>query len=109
MATTKRQASRLLSAIAIAGMSFTGVASAATLDDAVEINSSSSPGGKGTVKRKEKLTLRVAATIVDVLPNGVLSISGSQELRVNFEMRELLVSGFVRPGDISRLNEITYD
>ncbi|MEE3160092.1 MAG: hypothetical protein VX283_04225, partial [Pseudomonadota bacterium] len=36
MATTKRQTSRLLSAIAIAGMSFTGVASAATLDDAVE-------------------------------------------------------------------------
>lgn len=81
----------------------------ATLDDAVEINSSSSSGGAGKVTRKEKLTLRVAATVVDVLPNGVLSISGSQELRVNFEMRELLVSGFVRPGDISRQNEITYD
>jgi len=81
----------------------------ASLDEAVELNSSSASGGKGSVKRKEKLTLRVAATIVDVLPNGVLSISGSQELRVNFEMRELLVSGFVRPGDISRQNEITYD
>lgn len=81
----------------------------ATMQDAVEVNSSSSSGGTGSVRRKEKLTLRVAATVVDVLPNGVLSISGSQELRVNFEMRELLVSGFVRPEDISRQNEITYD
>lgn len=77
--------------------------------DLVSINSSSKSSGDGSVKRKEKLTLRIAATIVDVLPNGVLSISGSQELRVNFEMRELLVTGFVRPEDISRQNEITYD
>lgn len=76
---------------------------------AVGIDSNSSSAGDGSVKRNEKLTLRVAATIVDVLPNGVLSISGSQELRVNFEMRELLVSGYVRPEDISRQNEITYD
>lgn len=75
----------------------------------VGINSSSSSAGDGSVKRNEKLTLRVAATVVDVLPNGVLSITGSQELRVNFELRELLVSGYVRPADISRQNEITYD
>ena len=81
----------------------------ATSADAVSINSNSSSSGDGSVKRNEKLTLRVAATIVNVLPNGVLAISGSQELRVNFEMRELLVSGFVRPEDISRQNEITYD
>ena len=29
--------------------------------------------------------------------------------RVNFEMRELLVAGFVRPADVSRQNEVTYD
>jgi flagellar L-ring protein FlgH len=81
----------------------------ASMADAVELDSDSSSKGKGAVKRKEKLTLRIAATIVDVLPNGVLSIIGSQELRVNFEMRELSVAGYVRPEDISRLNEITYD
>ncbi|MCB1364747.1 MAG: flagellar basal body L-ring protein FlgH [Rhodobacteraceae bacterium] len=81
----------------------------ANMDNALSIGSTSRAKGKGTVRRKEKLTLRVAATIVDVLPNGVLSIAGSQELRVNFEMRELLVSGFVRPEDISRQNEVTYD
>lgn len=75
----------------------------------VDLNSSASSSGDGSVKRKEKLTLRVAATVTDVLPNGVLSIAGSQEVRVNFELRELLVTGFVRPQDISRQNEITYD
>jgi len=81
----------------------------ATSADLVGINSASSSSGDGSVKRKEKLTLRVAATVVNVLPNGVLAISGSQELRVNFELRELLVTGYVRPADISRQNEITYD
>ena len=81
----------------------------ASMGDAVSLNSGTQTSGQGSVKRNEKLTLRVAATIVDVLPNGILSIAGSQELRVNFEMRELLVSGFVRPEDISRQNEITYD
>ena len=61
------------------------------------------------MRRNEQLTLRVAATVVDVLPNGVLSIEGSQQVRVNSELRELLVSGYVRPEDVSRQNEITYD
>jgi flagellar L-ring protein precursor FlgH len=81
----------------------------ASMAEAVELASRSSSAGRGSVKRQEKLTLRVAATVIDVLPNGVLSIAGSQELRVNFELRELMVSGFVRPMDISRQNEITYD
>lgn len=81
----------------------------ASLDNAVSTNSSSTSGGDGSVKRNEKLTLRVAATITGVLPNGVLQIVGRQEVRVNFEMRELLVTGYVRPEDISRQNEITYD
>jgi flagellar L-ring protein precursor FlgH len=81
----------------------------ASLADAVSINSTSKSGGDGSVSRREELTLRVAATIMQVLPNGVLSIQGSQEVRVNYEMRELLVTGYVRPEDISRQNEITYD
>lgn len=81
----------------------------ASLGNAVQLDSSSSAQGDGSVSRNEQLTLRVAATIIDVLPNGVLSIEGSQEVRVNFELRELLVTGFVRPADITRQNEITYD
>ncbi len=76
---------------------------------AVDLTGASSSKGNGSVKRNEKLEMRVAATVVDVLPNGVLAISGKQEVRVNFELRELLVSGYVRPQDISRQNQITYD
>ena len=81
----------------------------ASADSLVSINSNSSSSGDGSVSRNERLELRVAAAVMDVLPNGVLQISGTQELRVNFELRELLVSGYVRPEDISRKNEITYD
>jgi flagellar L-ring protein precursor FlgH len=51
----------------------------------------------------------VAATVTDLLDNGILRIEGSQEVRVNYEIRELLVSGYVRPEDISRQNEVAYD
>ncbi len=75
----------------------------------VDIDSTSESEGEGSVSRNEQLTLRIAATVIDRLANGVLRIQGSQEVRVNFELRELLVSGYVRPEDISRTNEITYD
>ncbi|GAA3858946.1 flagellar basal body L-ring protein FlgH [Celeribacter arenosi] len=81
----------------------------ASLANAVGTNSSSASTGNGSVSRNEKIELMVAATIVDVLPNGVLRIQGSQEVRVNFEIRELLVEGYVRPEDVSRQNNITYD
>ncbi len=86
-----------------------GITDGASLDEAVSVQSSSDSSGDGSVRRSETLTLRVAATVIDVLPNGVLAIEGSQEVRVNFELRELLVSGYVRPEDISRQNQITYD
>ena len=81
----------------------------ATSADAADVNSSSASSGQGSVSRNEQLTLRVAATVTEVLPNGVLRIEGTQEVRVNFEIRELTITGYVRPEDITRQNEITYD
>lgn len=81
----------------------------ASMEEAVSASSSSSYKGSGSVARNEKLMLRIAATVIEELPNGVLRIEGQQEVRVNYELRELVISGYVRPGDISRQNEITYD
>jgi flagellar L-ring protein FlgH len=81
----------------------------ATSAQAINTSSASTYQGTGNTARNEKLTLRVAATVVEQLPNGVLRIEGSQEVRVNYELRELTISGYVRPLDISRQNEVTYD
>jgi flagellar L-ring protein precursor FlgH len=80
-----------------------------TLDSAVGFDSASSSSGDGTTARNETLELRIAGVVTSVQPNGVLAIWGSQEVRVNNELRELLVTGYVRPEDITRQNEITYD
>ena len=75
----------------------------------VELGSSSVSSGEGAVTRNEEITLRIAATVVEVLPNGHLVVQGTQEVRVNYELRDLQVAGIVRPEDISRQNTITYD
>lgn len=81
----------------------------ASMAEAVSGTGSSSFSGAGNVRRNEELTLRVAATVIEVMGNGTLRIEGTQEVRVNHEIRELLVTGYVRPVDVSRQNEITYD
>jgi flagellar L-ring protein precursor FlgH len=86
-----------------------GLPDGAAMADAVNITGASSYAGEGSVARNEQLTLRIAATVVEDLPNGVLRIEGQQEVRVNNELRALLIDGFVRPEDITRQNEISYD
>ena len=83
--------------------------SGGSLDPAIGTNSSTASSGDGQIKREEKITLRVAATVINELPNGHLAVTGSQEIRVNYELRELLVAGIIRPEDIARNNTITYD
>ncbi|WP_375159584.1 flagellar basal body L-ring protein FlgH [Bradyrhizobium sp. RDT46] len=69
-------------------------------------DSTSSSEGKGSVDRKEALQTNVAAVVTQVLPNGNLVVEGKQEIRVNFEIRELIVAGIVRPEDIQSDNTI---
>ncbi len=62
--------------------------------------------GNGTINRQDQLVTNVAAVVTQVLPNGNLVIEGKQEIRLNSEMRELLIAGVVRPEDIQSDNTI---
>jgi flagellar L-ring protein precursor FlgH len=76
---------------------------------AVNITSAMKSESKGSVDRNETINLKIAAVITQVLPNGNLVIQGRQEIRVNGELRELLVAGVIRPEDVSTSNTIGYE
>lgn len=81
----------------------------------VDVNGEMSNGGKtsstgdGSIERKEKLSLQLAVVVTGTLDNGNLLISGSQEVRVNQEIRVLNLAGIVRPQDVDADNKLSYD
>jgi flagellar L-ring protein precursor FlgH len=74
-----------------------------------DFNSTSASQNNGDINRSEQIQLSVPAVVSQVLPNGNLVIKGSQEVRVNYELRQLTIAGIVRPSDISRDNTVAYD
>jgi flagellar L-ring protein precursor FlgH len=72
-------------------------------------NSTSGSTGSGQIQRTETVTLRVAATVTQVLPNGNLVVGGRQEVRVNSELRDLGITGVIRPQDIQSDNTVRHD
>jgi len=84
-------------------------ATGATAGTLVNATSAGSSAGTGAIARDETVNVRVAALVTQILPNGNLVIRGKQEMRVNFEVRDLQIAGVVRPLDISSTNEVTLD
>jgi flagellar L-ring protein precursor FlgH len=75
----------------------------------VSTNSTNSNVGTGQIQRNEAVTLRLAGVVTQVLPNGNLVVAASQEFMVNAELRELRVTGVVRPQDIASDNTVAHD
>nr|WP_268235222.1 MULTISPECIES: flagellar basal body L-ring protein FlgH [Bombella] len=86
-----------------------GLMSHLTSTDALQTNSSSSNNGAGTIRRIDTVTLTLGGVITQVLPNGNFVVVARQEVRVNGELRQIMVSGVVRPQDISEDNIVTHD
>lgn len=93
----------------IFGMQTRWLPRAASPETLLDASGSQVTDGNGTVKRTETITLRLAATVTQVLPNGNLVVAGRQEVRVNAELRELQVAGVIRPQDIASDNTIRHD
>jgi flagellar L-ring protein precursor FlgH len=70
------------------------------------INGSMDNSGEGVIEREEEIAFDVAAVVSQVLDNGNILIYGSQEIRVNHEIRQITVEGVVRPGDIDAQNVV---
>ncbi len=77
-------------------------------DPLIAGSSKSQFNGSGNISRSETISMTMSAIVTDVLPNGNLMIRGRQEIRVNYELRELIVTGMVRPQDIGRDNSIRH-
>ena len=69
-------------------------------------DSNSQSNGSGTINRQDQLVTNIAAVVTQVLPNGNMVIEGKQEVRLNYELRELIIAGVVRPEDIQSDNAI---
>jgi flagellar L-ring protein precursor FlgH len=65
--------------------------------------------GDGAIDRSEEVELTVAAVVTQKLPNGALAILARQEVRVNYELREMLVTGVVRAQDIDAVNSVSHE
>ena len=75
----------------------------------LDLDSTSKNEGSGTINRDESIELKLAAIVTQKLPNGNFVILGRQEVRVNFEVRQLQIAGVVRPEDIAADNTISYE
>ena len=103
-----RSNSESAKAPALFGLESLAAGSAVNMDNLATLNSEAKSSGNGQIQRKDSISLTIAGIVTKVLPNGNLLVQGRQEVRVNFEVRELIVAGIVRPEDITRENTIDH-
>lgn len=79
-----------------------------TIDElGVSIDGSRSFDGSASSSQGNKLQGAITVTVHEVLPNGVLRISGEKWLRLNQGDEFIRLSGIIRVDDISRNNQVS--
>ncbi|NBW39562.1 flagellar basal body L-ring protein FlgH [bacterium] len=105
---TKRESSFLAGITELFNFTDSVVAANPGLDTATMIDADfqSEFTGEGETTRKGSLQARIAAMVVEVLPNGLMRIEGEKIIAVNNEEQVLVISGLVRPRDVNSSNEV---
>lgn len=75
-------------------------------EPSISTSSKSKHKGAGDTNREGTLIATVTAKVIEVMPNGNLVLEGRKELTINDEKQILVLSGMVRPDDISSDNTI---
>ncbi len=75
----------------------------------ISLSSANNNTGNGQIQRNEAVALRLAGIVTQVMPNGNLVVVARQEFVVNSELRELRVTGVIRPQDIASDNTVLHD
>lgn len=83
-----------------------GKADTSTSSSLISTSGALNNKGEGKINRQENIETEIAAVVTDILPNGNFVIYGSQEMRVNYEVRQVTVQGVVRPEDVDPNNQI---
>jgi len=107
--TTTRTSGETMGAAQFFGLQTLLPASIADPSKMLNVNSGNNNSGSGQIQRNEAVTLRLAGVVTQVLPNGNLAVAARQEFMVNGELRELRVTGVIRPQDIASDNTVLHD
>lgn len=110
--TTSRTGSEAMGVPNLLGLENTTLAHAlpkSTPASLVSTSSTNANTGTGEIKRAETVTVSVAGVVTQVLANGNLVVVARQQVRVNGELRELQISGVVRPQDIAADNTVAHN
>jgi len=70
-------------------------------------SSKNSLTGKGKTSRDGQLEAKITAKVIGVLSNGNLAIEGKRRLAINAEDQYIVISGIIRPEDITSDNVIS--
>lgn len=96
-----RSGNQTASITAMAGLPLSGMGG---LD--INGSSASSFNGKGEAANNANFTGNITVTVIDVLPNGNLLVSGEKQIAIGAEQEFIRVSGIVNPSFVDFSNSV---
>lgn len=87
-------------------LSIPGFTKGSTLATNVNGSSKSSFSNKDSNANSNNFTGTITVTVIDVLPNGNLQVSGEKQIAINEQTEFIRLSGVVNPNNISSTNTV---